>query len=116
MKTKPDSREEAELILFPVIGGDLGKLSRPDFVRAWWALAYLNPGLHPDGYDADGSGWSPELIPFASEAWRRFETGELTDAELYPADAVWAAIYDGMGYHTAEESNRREQLREIQFG
>lgn len=115
MKAIPESRSEAETILLPIIHEGLGKLLRSEFVRVWWALSYLNPGLHPDGYDADGSGWPSELAPFADEAWHRFEAGELSDKELYPADAAWAAIYDGMETDSLEESERRETLRTLRL-
>ena len=52
-------------------------------MRAWCAIAYLYPGLHPDGYEAADSGWPRGLRRFAAEAWRRAGAGELTDNELY---------------------------------
>ena len=59
------------------------RLPKPAFVRAWSAIAYLHPGLHPDGYEAADSGWPRGLRRFAAEAWRRADAGELTDNELY---------------------------------
>lgn len=114
MNVIPDSHAEAEAIVDQLRGVSLLLVPKASFVRAWWAVAYLNPGLHPDGFDEDGSGWLPELRPFAEEAWRRFELGDLTDEELYPADAAWAALYDGMEKHTDEESDRRNELRAFQ--
>ena len=61
----------------------LARLPKPTFVRAWCAIAYLFPGLHPDGYDSADSGWPCVLRRFAAEAWRRADAGELTDNELY---------------------------------
>ena len=61
----------------------LERLPKPTFVRAWCAIAYLYPGLHPDGYESDDSGWPRVLRRFAAEAWRRADAGELTDNELY---------------------------------
>ena len=29
------------------------------------------PGLHPDGFDEDDSGWPEELKPVCAEMWRR---------------------------------------------
>ena len=58
-------------------------LSRARFVAAWCAIAYLFPGLHPDGYECADSGWLRVLRRFAAEAWRRADAGELTDNELY---------------------------------
>src|SRR5580692_3158664 len=86
------------------------RLSKPDFVRAWSAVAYLYPGLHPDGFDDPDSGWPRALKRFATEAWRRAESGELEDEELYPSDAQWAGIYDRMTSHTPDETMRRRQL------
>ena len=73
-------------------------------------MAYLFPGLHPEGFDDAESGWPVALKRFAAEAWRRAEAGELDDAELYPSDAQWAGIYDRMTVHTPEESARRKEL------
>ena len=52
------------------------------FLRAWCAVAYAFPGLHPDGYEDEGSGWPRALRRFAAEAWRRAGAGELSDEEL----------------------------------
>ena len=40
-------------------------------------MAYLHPGLHPDGYESADSGWPRGLRRFAAEAWRRADAGEL---------------------------------------
>ena len=74
--------------------GPLDAFSKRDFMRAWSAVAYLFPGLHPDGFEDDGSGWPRVLKPFAAEAWRRNEADELEDAETYPCAALWAGIFD----------------------
>jgi hypothetical protein len=88
----------------------LEQLPRERFVRAWSAVAYLFPGLHPDGYEAADSGWPRVLKRFAAEAWRRADAGELTDEELYPCDAQWSGIYDQIFPHTADEMERRLAL------
>lgn len=88
----------------------LDKLPTPDFVRAWCAVAYVFPGLHPDVYDDAETGWPRVLRPFAAEAWRRAEAGELGDDELYPCAAQWAGIYDRLGVSTAEENERRVEI------
>ena len=68
----------------------------------------LYPGLHPDGYDDPDSGWPRGFKKIAAEAWARFETGELGDEELYPAEAAWCGIFDRMARPpTAEETERR---------
>lgn len=86
------------------------QLSKNDFARAWSAVAYLFPGLHPDGFDDPESGWPTALKRFAAEAWRRAEAGELADEELYPSDAQWAGIYDRMTVHSPGETARRTEL------
>lgn len=50
------------------------------------------------------------VVPFAAEAWRLAETGELSDDELYPWDAQWCGLYDRIFPHTAEEMERRLKL------
>jgi hypothetical protein len=34
----------------------LEQLRKPEFIRAWCAVAYMFPGLHPEGYDDRESG------------------------------------------------------------
>jgi hypothetical protein len=64
---------------------DLKKLDKRNFLKAWKALAFLHPGLHPD----DTSNWPKRLKPFAREAFRRFEKGKIAEEELYPvSDAL----------------------------
>ena len=50
------------------------------------------------------------VVPIAAEAWRRAETGDLSDVELHPADAQWCGLYDRIFPHTAEEMERRLKL------
>jgi hypothetical protein len=35
----------------------LAELPKEAFVRAWCSVAYLFPGLHPDGFEDADSGW-----------------------------------------------------------
>ena len=88
----------------------LTELPNETFVRAWCSVAYLFPGLHPDGFNDADSGWPRVLKRFAAEAWRRAEAGELADEELYPCDAQWSGLYDRMFPHTSEEMERRLAL------
>ena len=88
----------------------LEQLPKPDFIRAWCAVAYAFPGLHPDGYEDAGSGWPRVLKRFAAEAWRRNDAGELLDGEMYPSDAAWAGLCDQMHTHTADETAFRFQI------
>jgi len=81
-----------------------------EFLRAWCCIAYLFPGLHPDGFDVADSGWPRVLRGFAAEAWRRAEAGRLTDGELYPSDAQWCGIFDRLTIHHPDEARRRNEL------
>ena len=54
--------------------------------------------------------WPRALRPFAAEAWRRAEAGELSDEELYPGDAQWAGLYDRMCEREDDETGRRFQI------
>lgn len=87
----------------------LNQLPREQFVRAW-SVAYLFPGLHPDGYEDADSGWPRVLKYFAAEAWRRADAGQLADEELYPSDAQWCGLYDRMHTHEPDEMERRLAL------
>ena len=106
----PDSPRNAATQLRIVLAQSLETLPKPDFVRAWSSIAYLFPGLHPDGFEDADSGWPRVLRRFAAEAWRRAEAGELDDAELYPADAQWSGLCDQIKNPTPEESHRRQEL------
>jgi hypothetical protein len=75
-------------------------------------LAYLFPGLHPDGFEDDESGWPRTLKAFAEEAWRRASAGRLSDDELY-CSAHWAGLYDRMFNHQPDETERRLELAKV---
>ena len=106
----PDSAKTAATQLRSALTQPLENLSKADFVRAWSSIAYLFPGLHPDGFEDAESGWPRVLRRFAAEAWRRADAGEVDDAELYPSDAQWSGLCDRMTGHTAEEKERRSEL------
>lgn len=88
----------------------LDVLPKEQFIRAWSSIAYLFPGLHPDGFDEPDSGWPRVLKRFATEAWRRMEAGEIADEELYCCDAQWCGLYDRMHTHYQDEMDRRFDL------
>lgn len=88
----------------------LESLTTSDFISAWVAIAYLFPGLHPDGITEADNAWPQSLRRFVSEAWRRFDAGDISDEELYCCDATWAGVYDRMTRHTPEETARRMEL------
>lgn len=88
----PPSCRAAEKHLAFAFKKGLPSLTKQEFVRGWCSLSFLYPGLHPDGFASRGSGWPKHFKPFAAEAWRRFEAGELTDNELYCYQAAKARI------------------------
>src|SRR2546422_11005352 len=88
----PPSWRTAERHLGVAFKKGLRTLTNKEFIRGWCSLSFLYPGLHPDGFGSRGSGWPKHFKPFAAEAWRRFESGELTDNELYCYQACKARI------------------------
>lgn len=111
----PLSRELAiaqlEKFIESMVLKDLSQLSKADFLKAWWAVGYLHPNLHPDAAFDNGkelspgpkrgvsfvfepyfvrSGWPVELIPLSVEARRRFESKALAEDEYYCSAAVIA--------------------------
>jgi len=91
--------------------GNLGKIEKDKFLRAWNAIAFLFGHLHLDSAKDNGktliqqqsiqfpvmekkiphlirpiyaqSGWPLGLVPMAAEARKRFENGEITSDEYY---------------------------------
>lgn len=86
-----------------------------EFLRAWHALLWLFPDLHPDNAVEHGderhedaatpadvatlgrerytrSGWPVILEGFGHEAWRRFEAKEFSDEAFYCVDAQKAGM------------------------
>jgi hypothetical protein len=106
----PKSAKDAGAQIRHALACPLDQLPESSFVRAWSSIAYLFPGLHPDGFEDAESGWPRVLRRFATEAWRRAEAGELDEAELYPADAQWSGLYDQIKNPTPEETTRRCML------
>jgi DNA (cytosine-5)-methyltransferase 1 len=119
----PSDEVEAMRTLLPLLDKDRSKLRRTsaqEFKPAWYAVAFLYAGLHPDSALDHGetisrereddyltisrveprllvpyyerSGWPVILAPIADEAWRRFEADELKDDEFYCSEAQAAGI------------------------
>jgi hypothetical protein len=89
----PDSEKEAAMRLETLIGLGPSVVSKEIFLRGWWALHWLNPGLHPD----DCEEWSdPAWREIAGEAFRRGEASELDDSELYPSEASHSRLMGEM--------------------
>ena len=106
----PESKKNGGKTLRRSLARPLTQLPKVDFIRAWSSIAYLFPGLHPDGFEDADSGWPRVLRRFAAEAWRRAEAGELDDAELYPSDAQWSGLCDQIKNPRPDESHRRQDL------
>jgi len=122
----PNSLRSAGCELRLSLANPLEQMSREQFVRAWSAVAYLFPGLHPNGYEDAESGWPRALKRFAAEAWRRADAGELADEEWrfgnrtpHPnplpgrggeGEAQWSGLYDRMHSHEPDEMERRFAL------
>lgn len=106
----PASFEAASCVLMRVSRRPLARLRKQTFLRAWHSIAYLHPGLHPDGWDVASSGWRRDLKHFAAEAWRRASKGRLAEEELYPSDAQWCGLFDRMSAPSAELRARRARL------
>lgn len=106
----PNSLRNAAREVRLALARPIETLPHEQFIRAWSAVAYLFPGLHPDGFDDAESGWPRVLKRFAAEAWRRAEAGELAEEELYPSDAAWSGIYDRLHTRKPEEIERRLAL------
>ena len=108
--TVPCSLRDAAYVLRTSFASRTERLPKSRLIRAWWAIAYLYPALHPDGYELPDSAWPRALRRFAEEVWKRAERGRVTDEELYPSDAQWAGIYDRMLIHDGDEDERRLQI------
>ena len=120
----PLPRDEKEAVnwLLPLLdldGRALRGVRDEDFKRAWYSIAFLYPGLHPDASLEHGtriasnlagyvplsrveprlvnpyykqSGWPVVLAPVAKEARRRYEKGALRDHEFYCSEAQMAGM------------------------
>lgn len=110
----PDSKKHAESVLSIYIARNPEPwFSQTDtLLKIWQCIAYLNSGLHPDEIGNPEGGWSEPYLPYALEIWKRHESGELKDDELYPADVQWAGLCDQLDSLTPEEATRRQALRD----
>lgn len=138
----PTSEVESIELIKPLLGLAplaLRKLDSDEFKRAWYAVAFIFAGLHPDSaldhgeaicresredYDIvscleprllapyyERSGWPVVLAPVAREAWRRYRKGELSNAEFYCTEAQRAGIYCRNPELSNEELRPVENLR-----
>ena len=115
---------------------ELRKVPLVALKRAWYSVAFLYMGLHPDsaldhgttilddavdhpairaieprllGPYFEQSGWPVFLTPLASEAWRRYELGQFKDDEFYCSDAQIA----GACFRDPEFAKAIEKSRQI---
>jgi DNA (cytosine-5)-methyltransferase 1 len=118
----PKDEKEAVHWLLPLLDLDrraLRAVPADDLKRAWYSIAFLYVGLHPDSALENGtriaddakdylplsrmeprlanpyfeqSGWPVVLAPVAKEACRRFAKGELKDDEFYCSEAQMAGV------------------------
>jgi hypothetical protein len=106
----PTSLPHAEAAIRSVNGKPPGSLGHAALLKAWYAIAYSHPGLHPDGYQEAGSGWPKALKPLAAEVWKRTVRGEFSDDELYPSDSQWAGMCDRISKPSPQEARRRRAI------
>jgi DNA (cytosine-5)-methyltransferase 1 len=134
----PASEKEAIAWLKPLLGipaRALKAVTAATFRKAWYSIAFLYGGLHPDAALDHGdeisreltenhepigqleprllapyyvrSGWPVILAPIAREAWRRYRREELSDKEFYCAEAQMA----GMCYRNPELADEAREAR-----
>lgn len=136
----PKDEEQAVQWLLPLL--DLEKAALrgvldSDFKRAWFSIAFLYAGLHPDSALEHGrsvandaqdypqvsrleprlvnpyyeqSGWPLVLAPVAKEAWRRYEAGSINDDEFYCSEAQMAGICHRSPQLAEQVREEREKL------
>lgn len=123
LKPLPTSEVEAFQWLLPLVkaaeANVLAQVGTDEFLRGWYSISFLYPGLHPDSALQNGSevsqyaqaalnlrkaetrllapyyvqsGWPVALAAVAKDAWRRFDANEIEDQELYCTEAVIAGI------------------------
>lgn len=71
---------------------DAATADTEQFLNGWWALFWLNPGLHPDDFKV----WPDEFQTFrswAAEAFHRAALDKITDAHCYPSEAAHHRIW-----------------------
>ena len=86
----PSDEREAWGRLGIAIAEGVSVCSKDVFLKGWWALHWLNPGLHPDDCEDWGD---PDWLALACEAFRRTEASELEESELYAAEAVHNRVW-----------------------
>jgi len=67
----PPSEACAQRHIAAVMKSRPDRLPRRLFLRAWCSIAWLHPGLHPDGYQCRDSGWPKDWHARRSGGGRR---------------------------------------------
>lgn len=136
----PKDERQAVHLLLPLLDLDkraLRGVPDDEFKQAWFSVAFLYAGLHPDsalehgsriGHDAqdypqvsrveprlikpyyEQSGWPVVLAPVAKEAWRRYENGSIKDDEFYCSEAQMAGICHRSPELAEEVRDEREKV------
>lgn len=87
----PGNRTEAHLWVSAAVIVGVRICDTQTFLKAWWAIAWLYPGFHPDDYRQSED--VPQAKEFTEEAFRRAEIGQIGDDVLYAAEAAHNAIW-----------------------
>lgn len=140
----PMSRTEAAHRLQEIAALDRRQLrlcEKEVFLRGWFALFFLFPGLHPDNaldhgdtdclWSADQlplpsledfsvrrfarSGWPVALALLGREAWRRYELCELSEGQFYCLKAQRAGMLHVDSEETFGSSRSGRQARNVDF-
>ena len=67
---------------------DFKTLDKKRFLKAWRAVFFLLPSLHPDEHKNSDGGWPEKLKPLAAEAVQRYENCEISACDFYPYKAA----------------------------
>jgi len=141
----PTDEKEAVDWLLPLLNlsyRSLRAVRGKEFKRAWYSIAFLYAGLHPDSALEHGkriardrkdylpltrmeprlvnpyyeqSGWPVVLVPIAKEAWRRYEGDGLKDHEFYCSDAQLAGMCCRKPQLIKEVRSQRDHLAQQSF-
>lgn len=140
----PATEEQAVDWLRPLLDMPPKGLRRVEadvFKRAWFAIAFLYAGLHPDSALNHGeticrkcereyepvasleprltapyyerSGWPVVLAPIAREAWRRFRNKELNEEDFYCSEAQMAGMCYRNPWLAGEVRIARAQIESV---
>lgn len=85
-------------------------LDLEDFLQFWAAMAYTNPGLHPD-LDEVETTWPEPFELWRRDAERRHREKSIGDDEFYPTNAAWAGLFDRFTNPSPDEVRRRHEIR-----